>query len=134
MSQDNVYNGPLPTLGLSGETLPDGNRGQRVVAVQADDTPVAGTAAQSRFTVSTTTVSISTKLPGLGETYAILEAQVADLYYWLDGKDPATTPGHILYAGYSIRLSGAALTNCKLLRATTTDGIAVISYFKKPAT
>ena len=100
-----VDNGPLADLSLSFETLPDTGIAQRVIAIPADDTPVALTAAQARWTCATT-VAISSKLPGTGESYAILEAQVADILYWLDGKDPATTPGHLLPNGYQIRIAG----------------------------
>jgi len=132
MSKVNVDNGSNPDLGVSWETLPDTGLAQRVVAVQADDTPVALTAAQARWTCATT-VSISSKLPGAGESYAILEAQVADILYWLDGKDPATTPGHILPNGYQIRISGGGMTNCKVIQAAA-GAIGVLSAFKKPAT
>lgn len=128
-----VDNGPLADLSISFETLPDTGIAQRVIAIPADDTPVALTAAQARWTCAST-VSILSKLPGSGESYAILEAQVADILYWLDGKDPATTPGHVLPAGYQVRLAGASiLSNAKVIQATS-GAIGVLSVFKKPAT
>lgn len=128
-----VDNGPLADLNLSFETLPDTGIAQRVIAIPADDTPVALTAAQARWTC-TSTVSISSKLPGAGESYLILEAQVADILYWLDGKDPSVTPGHLLPNGYQIRLAGASiLSNTKVIQATA-GAIGVMSAFKKPAT
>lgn len=131
-----VDNGPITDLSLSMETLPDGGKAERVISIQADDTPVALTAAQARWAVTNATIALTSKFSpsALLIDYVLLSALVADLMYWMDGKDPATTAGDILTAGYSIRLSGGAMTNFKVIRATTVDGVAVVHAFKKPAT
>lgn len=136
MASTDIDNGNLLDVPVSFETLPDGAKAQRVISIQADDTPVALTAAQARWAVSTTTIALATKLSGVsGIDYVLLSALVADLTYWFDGKDPAVTAGDILTAGYSIKLAGAAMvSNFKVVRATTVDGVAIVHAFKKPAT
>lgn len=135
MTQLDVDNGALTDLPLSfGAPLGDGARPQRVESIQADDTPVALTATQARWTVSSTTISLATKLSGVANIdYVLFVAQVADMLFWFDGKDPVTTPGDVLSAGYPVRLSGGMLANFKVVRATV-DAIGIVHAFRRPAT
>lgn len=134
MAQHLVDNGDLVDIPVSFDLLGDGGKSQRVTSIQADDTPVALTAAQARWTVSTTTISLATKLAGVANVdYVLFVAQVADMLFWFDGKDPAVTPGDVLSAGYPVRLSGGMLANFKVVRATV-DAIAIVHAFRKPAT
>jgi len=130
MPSRTVYNGPVTALNESHHTLPSGADAQDVVAGYLPKVPVAATAAQARFAVSSTTISLTSKAPGAGEEFAMLElvAGQGDVTYWMDGKDPAVTPGHVLGNGQIMLVDNIA--NFKMVRAATTDATAVVSYWK----
>lgn len=129
MALRDIFNGNLANLKISARVLGDTGDAQRVESIQQDDIAVALTASQARFTVSNTTILLSSKLPGNGEEYVYLEASVADFMWWDDGKDPATTPGHVLSAGYAMRISKSLFANFKMVRVST-DAIALLSAYK----
>jgi hypothetical protein len=130
MALKSVYNGPLATVDLSVKTGSDGNLIQRVESIEQDATPVALSAGNSRFTVSVSTISLSSKLPGTTEEWVELEAQNQPISYWDDGKDPATTPGKLLAAGSLIRIPKGRFANFKMVRAAGADALCVISAYK----
>jgi hypothetical protein len=125
-----IYNASNPAFSLSVRVLGDGGDAQRVESIPSDTIPVALTAGNASFTVSTTTITLSSKLPSNGEEYVFIEATIADITWWDDGKDPGTTPGHILSAGYGMFVTKSQFSNYKFRRAGSTDAGALLSAYK----